>query len=245
MDIKQTGRNRGGGTAVLGGLLVVAGILFLLKLFKVIQFNFHIWPFFLIGIGIMSGIKHGFRKPGAFILIAIGAAYMIPEFKIFGQPSSHLIWPLALIVLGVFIVLRPKKSCAPGFPRGGDFMKYGRGRENKEQLAAIEALFGGRKEIITSRQFRGANITAVCGGAEINLMQADSEEQPVIIDLRIIFGGVELIVPAHWEVINEVDVLFGGIEDKRQLRMQVDKSTARALLLRGNVTFGGLEIKSY
>jgi hypothetical protein len=40
-------------------------------------------------------------------------------------------------------------------------------------------------------------------------------------------------------------VLLGGIEDKRQMRMQVDKVTSRTLLLRGNVTFGGLEIKSY
>lgn len=124
-------------------------------------------------------------------------------------------------------------------------MREDEGQVNTDKLATIEALFGGRKEIITSKQFRGASVTALCGGAELNLMQADSEEQPVVIDLRIIFGGVELIVPAHWEVINEVDVLFGGIEDKRQLRMQVDKTLTRTLLLRGNVTFGGLEIKSY
>jgi len=247
MEFKQTGRDRNGSAAILGGLFVVAGVLFLLRLFNIIHFSFQIWPLFLIAIGVMSGVKHGFRKPGAFVLIAIGAANLIPEFVLFGKSSANLVWPLALIGIGLFIVLRPKKNCVPGFHRRkGGFMNRSYDENiNTDNIVNLEAVFGGRKEIITSRQFRGASVTAVCGGAELNLMQADGEEQPMIIDLRVIFGGVELLVPAHWEIINETDVLFGGIEDKRQLRMPVDKTINRTLLLRGNVTFGGLEIKSY
>ena len=117
---------------------------------------------------------------------------------------------------------------------------------NKEEnFVNIEAYFGGRKEIITSKQFNGCTATAMCGGAEINLMQADNMIQPMIIDLRVLFGGIEIIVPSHWEIINEVDVLFGGIENKRNLRTAAEIGETKKLLLRGSVTFGGLELKSY
>jgi hypothetical protein len=58
-------------------------------------------------------------------------------------------------------------------------------------------------------------------------------------------GGIEIIVPSHWEIINEVDVLLGGIEDKRNLRTPAEIGDSKKLLLRGSVTFGGLELKSY
>ncbi len=152
-----------------------------------------------------------------------------------------------LILGGLFIALRGKKKDHHFI--AGQTVTPGRFEEEPsetrtENFVNIEAFFGGRKEIITSKQFSGCNATAICGGAEINLMQADNVVQPMVIDRRVVFGGIEVIVPSHWEVINEVDVLFGGIEDKRNLRTS-DIGEAKKLLLRGSVTFGGLELKSY
>lgn len=250
MNYNQMEQRRRGSAAILGVLLAGAGVLFLLRQFGIIHFSFQIWPLFLIAGGLMSGIKNGFRRPGAYIMIAIGAAYLVPEFTVFGQSSSNLVWPLALIGFGLFIAFRPKKNCVPFSVKDPGFAKKWGSDPDTENVSTagfvnIEAIFGGRKEIITSKQFRGANATAICGGAEINLMQADSEVQPMIIDVRAIFGGIEVIVPSHWEVVNEVDVLFGGIEDKRVLRTSSESAAVKTLLLRGTVTFAGMEIKSY
>jgi predicted membrane protein len=241
---------RRNGNVFIGILLAAAGILFLLRQFNVIHFGFQIWPLFLILIGIMSGVKHQFRKPGAYILIAIGLANIVPEFMIFGQPSTNLFWPLMLIGGGLFIALRPKKRFADlsskawqktsGFEANIDDATI----SNTDYLN-IDATFGGRKEIITSKQFKGVNASTICGGLEINLMQADSTTQPMVLDLKVLFGGVEIIIPSHWEVINEVEVMFGAFEDKRVLRTVSDAAHPKTLLLRGSVTFGGIEIKSY
>lgn len=249
--------NRRGGAAVFGGLLIIAGVIFMLRQFGVVSFNFKIWPLFLIGAGVFSGIKHRFRNMSAYVLIFIGLIFMIPEFTVMGQPSSKLIWPLALILGGAMVLLRPKNRCRDGFPNR-PFQKPGHwesaasvteaghpSSRGKNGLLNIDAIFGGRKEIITSKSFAGANIAAICGGIELNLMQAEAEVQPMILEVKAICGGLEVIIPSHWEVVNELDVLFGGIEDKRYIRTTPESGVPKTLVLRGSVTFAGVEIKSY
>lgn len=248
MSIQQ--RNKNNASALFGILLTIAGILFLLKQFKVIEFDFHIWPLFLIAGGIMNGMKRGFSRASPLILIVLGVAFMIPDFTIAGVASDRLLWPVLLIIGGLFIAFKGKKKESVLTEEREHFAKrfdlnITEQETINENFVNIEAYFGGRKEIITSKQFSGCTATAICGGAEINLMQADNITQPMIIDLRVILGGIEIIVPSHWEVINEVDVLFGGIEDKRNLRTASDVGDSKKLLLRGSVTFGGLELKSY
>ena len=251
----QTQQRNGNNTSVLFGIiLATAGVLFLLKQFKVIEFDFHIWPLFLIAGGVINGMKKGFSRPTPLILITMGVAFMIPDFTIAGVPSDKLLWPVLLILTGLFIAFRPKKKYGILDADKNKFAKHfdinnpenNSGQNNQDQnFVNIEAYFGGRKEIITSKQFSGCTATAICGGAEINLMQADNINQPMVIDLRVVFGGIEIIVPSHWEIINEVDVLFAGIEDKRNLRTASEIGESKKLLLRGSVTFGGLELKSY
>lgn len=240
---------RRNGNVFIGIVIVAAGILFLLRQFNVIHFGFQIWPLFLILIGVMSGIKHQFRRAGAYILIAIGLANIVPEFTIFGQPSATLFWPVMLIGGGLFIALKPKRRFADlsskAWQRHGFETNIEDATISNSDYLNIDATFGGRKEIITSKQFKGVNASTICGGLEINLMQADSTTQPMVLDLRVLFGGVEIIIPSHWEVINEVEVMFGAFEDKRVLRTTSDAANPKTLLLRGSVSFGGIEVKSY
>ncbi|MES2478401.1 MAG: DUF5668 domain-containing protein [Bacteroidota bacterium] len=254
MTIQTQQRNSNNTSVLFGIILAIAGVLFLLKQFKVIEFDFHIWPLFLIAGGVINGMKKGFSRPTPLILITVGIAFMIPDFTVAGVSSDKLFWPVLLIFSGLFIAFKPKKKHnylnaeRENFAKRFDLNNPESDSANastNENFLNIEAYFGGRKEIITSKQFSGCTATAICGGAEINLMQADNINQPMVIDLRVVFGGIEIIVPSHWEIINEVDVLLGGIEDKRNLRTASDIGETKKLLLRGSVTFGGLELKSY
>jgi predicted membrane protein len=254
MSIKTHPKNKNNISGLFGFIIIIAGVLYLLKQFNVFDFDLEIWPMFLIAGGIVSGVKRGFDRLTPIILIAIGLVFLIPSFTIMGVPSSKIIWPSFLILSGIWIVLRTNKRETTFEEIRSNFSKK-EDTESEESsklidavdntFLSIEAFFGGRKEIITSKQFSGCNATAICGGVEINLMQADNSIQPMVIDLRVVFGGIEIIVPSHWEVINEVDVLLGGIEDKRNLRTTNDLGDTKKLLLKGSVTFGGLELKSY
>src|SRR5689334_5821045 len=58
---------------------------------------FFTWPMFLIGFGIFSGARHGFRNIGWLIPVVIGGLFLADQLS----PDLRLkpyIWPLALIV---------------------------------------------------------------------------------------------------------------------------------------------------
>lgn len=259
--------NRKTSSSVFFGIFLAAlGILIFLDQVNLINFEARFWPLFLIGVGIFSGIKNGFLRAVPFAAILWGVLLMAPRFTVMGVSSDRLVWPLFLILGGIFIAMRSKARAErfeslrrernsalnrtvvlnpdPSAPQANTQEHMDSGNGGSQHLN-IEAIFGGRKEIVTSKEFLGCNATAICGGVEINLMQADSIVQPMVVDLRVVFGGVELIVPSHWEVVNETDVIFGGIEDKRHLRTSPDLQNAKQLILRGSVSFGGLELKSY
>ena len=59
------------------------------------------------------------------------------------------------------------------------------------------------------------------------------------------FGGVILIVPAHCQVKSELNVIMGGVEDKRNMQQNQVFPSDKILVLKGDVVMGGVEIKSY
>ncbi len=232
-------RNHKGDKLWFGFAVVLLGVYLLLKKLHIFYFDWHtFWPLILIAVGVMIGIQKKFRNNAWWILILIGLAYSIPEFEISpGVWSSSLMFPVALIVGGVIIALRSQKKnqCA-------DNTQVVTSTEN---TLNIDVTFGGRKEIVTSKEFRGGDVSATFAGCEINMIQADSTTQPMVLNLKVSFGGVEIIVPSHWELQNEIDPTFGSVEDHRSLRTPDSGENKKVLILKGSCNFGSIEIKSY
>ena len=67
----------------------------------------------------------------------------------------------------------------------------------------------------------------------------------VVLDLRVSFGGVEMVVPSNWEIQNEISPSFGSVEDERVIKTGSGYEQKKILILRGSVSFGSIEIKSY
>lgn len=110
----------------------------------------------------------------------------------------------------------------------------------------LVAVFGGSRRVVLSKNFKGGEGVAVCGGLELNLLQADME-QTAVLDLVAICGGVKLLVPAHWEVRSNVVHLFSGMDDKRsqQPGSTLGPAPGKVLLLTGTCLFAGIEIRSF
>lgn len=228
--------------AVLGIGVALVGVALLCKTLGLFYFSYvFTWPLLLIVIGLLVGIRSSFRHGASWILIIIGLANITPQFTIFGHPSSTLVWPLLVIGMGLFIALRPRRRpCLTN--KDGMIMDTVTTAEN---TINIDVTFGGRKEFVTSKDFKGGSIFATFGGCEVNLMQADTTEKLIIIDMKISFGGVELIVPSHWEVQNEISPSFGSIEDERMMQQSSGTGEQKILLLKGSCSFGNIEIKSF
>ena len=61
-----------------------------------------------------------------------------------------------------------------------------------------------------------------------------------VIDLFVLWGGVELRLPPDWVVSNQTLTIMGGLED----RSTGTQDTRNRLTLRGVVLMGGVEIKT-
>jgi predicted membrane protein len=245
--MKRFRHNRKRNKKVFGILMALVGIGFFLRalgVFPYFDLEFS-WPIILIAIGVLIGLKNNFRNNAWWILILVGIANLTPQFMIMGKPSSHFVWPAFIVIVGLAIAFRPQRDyCAP--MRGGRRGKIGTDTNiTDESNLNMDITFGGRKEIITSKDFKGGVVSLTFGGCELNLTQADFTEPSVIIDCRVSFGGLEIIVPSNWEVQNEVSPSFGSVEDSRTIQTAVAPENKKVLILRGTCSFGSIELKSY
>lgn len=107
----------------------------------------------------------------------------------------------------------------------------------------IDAIFSGVNRKMMTKNFQGGKITAAFGGIDLDLTSADFTGV-VTIQVDVIFGGVKMVVPPHWDIRTEVSNIAAGLEDKRFFRDGgVDPN--KVVILKGTILFGGLEIKSY
>lgn len=238
---------------MMGGLLVVtAGVLFLAReLGAEIPYWIFSWKIFLIGLGLVMMVKHGFSRLGWIVPILIGGTFLIsdlyPEMAL-----KPILWPSLLIVIGLFIMFKPRRRFNhKHWQRWQD--RHGRyaercqpqGSSSNENFLDSTSVMGGVKKNILSKDFKGGNITNVFGGTEINLMQADFEGK-ITLHVTQIFGGTKLIIPANWVIhSSEMVSIFGSVEDKRPVLQQSGSVQTKVLVLNGETIFGGLSITSY
>lgn len=210
------------------------------------------WPMILISIGIIVGIANRFKDMSWFVLIAIGTIFLLDD--IFpGTPVRNFIWPGFFMLLGLWVIYnqQSKKSCThvkgESQPQEQDTQKTTTMFNDQEflhntSIIDTSAIFGGVKQRIVSKNFKGGGVVAVFGGADINLSQADIHH-PVEIEVTAVCGGVKLIVPMNWKIKNESSVIFGGIDDKRPPAPEPE--VEKVLVIKGFTMFGGIEIRSF
>ncbi len=242
-----------------GVILLVAGSLLLAyKMGAPIPSWVFTWPVLLIAIGFLTGVKSRFHNAGAFIMIIVGGIFLIDQT----QPQFNFhnyIVPAILISVGLIYILRPKNSCNNMWGRNRRWRYADQAQVNKPSIynmetenqlqeekaeyVEINAVFGGVKKIILSKNFKGGEINCFMGGSEINLMKADILK-PVVLEITNVFGGTKLIVPSNWDVKNEVTAVFGGIEDKRSINAGIP-DPEKIIVLKGTCVFGGIEVTNY
>ncbi|SEJ68136.1 Predicted membrane protein [Cyclobacterium xiamenense] len=248
-------KNIRNGNHALGVLILVIGALLLLKQIGVLIPGWIFsWPMILIAIGLYSGYKNGFQNTGSVVLLVIGGFFLLRDKVFLPFEIGPYLLPLALIFLGLFILFKKNKNPAINWTDWeGNYDKWEKKLRtendtegeptNSSDYLNVEALFCGLKRKVMSKHFKGGEITTVFGGSDIDLMHADIEAQAVL-KVSVVFGGVKLIVPPHWDVQLGVSNLAAGVEDKRHFH-QATQDPQKRLVISGTVIFGGIEISSY
>jgi len=180
------------------------------------------WPAILILAGILTFAANPRHWPVALIITAVGLAFLLSNLDI--VDLGNFIIPAAIILVGLLVL----------FGRG-----LGARTEAGDRVNSFN-VFSGSEIASHSKQFQGGNITAVFGGAEVDLR--DTLPAPgAELDVFAAFGGVEVTVPQGWNVITRGLPLFGGI-DNATAKDPVP-ADAPTLAVNATVLFGGLEIK--
>lgn len=204
------------------------------------------WQMLLITLGLFIGLRHNFRGGAWLVLLLVGGIFLAKD--IYPEFSFGKIWPVVLIVIGLFIVLRPRRGWKwdPNKKTDGasDSVFTEDVDYSKDDFVDSTSIFGGAKKIIISKNFKGGSIVNIFGGTELDLSQADFTGVAVI-SLETIFGGTKLLVPSNWSIKSEAVTIFGGIDDKRRMQPAAAETSDKTLVIRGTVIFGGIDIKSF
>ena len=245
---------------IVGLLVIFVGVVFSLDQFGLAPaINYlRFWPMAIIAIGVVKMLQAR-EGGGAFagIVFTLAGVWLQAEELDLIHIRLWQIWPVALVLFGGYLVwqgltghsARPSPSPGTYAPpdvvtppaassaRRGD--RPARITDTNSTFSAV-AIMAGVSRGNNSRTFRGADLIAVMGGCEIDLRQAAIHGEAVI-DVFVMWGGIEIRVPEDWSVASQIMPLMAGVED--QTRPLLGSSQHR-LTVRGLVIMGSVEVKN-
>lgn len=225
---------RGGGGVITGVVIIAVGIALLLAQIGVLRFH-DAWRFW----------------PVAFILFGVARFFDTPT-------PAHRVWGVTLNLIGILLLMHNfgylrygMDQLWPLFVVGGGLAFLFQSMAAGPDLVTAEAggslngfyVFSGTKRIIKDQTFRGGHLFACFGGWDIDLTQSELEGDVAVVEATAIFGGGEMRVPPHWNVVMRGVGVFGGYQDSTLHAATPDKAV-KTLIVRGAAVFGGVEVKN-
>lgn len=195
------------------------------------------WPSILMFIAVAQLATGSGSIVGSGILFSVGALLQLSEFGILPGGFWSAFWPIVLILIGLSIIgKRLKKKTIHSESGSIGRISVDGSRVNKS------AVFGGAGVRVASTDFTGGELTAVCGGIECDMRDAQIQGKVAMLSVTAICGGVEIRVPEHWNTVVAGTPIFGGIDDKT-VRKPFDPN-APTLHIDATIVFGGIELRS-
>ncbi len=185
------------------------------------------WPVIIIGAGLARFLDPRASRIGSVLIIIVGALILGDTLDYFDVDGRTII-PIGVAALGAKLVWDALGR------------KTARGNADPASIVNAFAIMSGVRRQLTSTEFRGGDATAIMGGVEIDLRNAQmAPNEEAVIDAFAFWGAVEITVPSHWRVVSTVMPLLGGYEDKT-----IAPPTGPALLIRGAAVMGAIVVKN-
>lgn len=221
----------------LGLVLIIAGILFLLERLNQIppEVTKHLfsWQAVLVGIGVVMVAGSKRSLPG-WIIIAIGAFFLLSDIYLFPATFRDVFWPLLVIAMGLLLVFRTKSSKGCCFMRNTHIQSV-----SDDHSFEDVAIFGGSKKSYQLPELKTGKVTAIFGGSDIDLRDCTLSSEGAVVEIQCLFGGSKLIIPKSWKVKTDVLTIFGGMDEQGPSNSTDDN---KVFYIKGMTIFGGGEI---
>ena len=219
---------------LLWGLVFIAlGIIIAVNALGIAQINIFFdgwWTLFII-IPCFIGFIKGPTRMGDFIGLVIGIVLLLcaQGFVSFSL-IRKLIIPFIFIMIGISFIFK-------------DFFNSKINEKikalNKSGLKEYAATFGENKVDMSNEVFDGADLNAIFGGVDFNLINSEINGEQVI-NATAIFGGITIRVPQNINVKVKSTAIFGGVDNKIKNDKQDNVPT---IYVNAFCMFGGVDIK--
>lgn len=217
-----------------GFLFIILGIIIGLNSLNITHIDIFFrgwWTLFIIVpcfIGLFDQDQSS--KTGNVVGLIIGVSLLLASWNIVRfDMILKLIFPFILVCIGLSFIF------------GDMFTKKVAEKVkvvNKNEMDSIAAIFAEQKIKKDGEKFKGANLDAVFGGINLNLIGSELEKETVI-KASSIFGGITIIVPKDVNVKVKSTPIFGGVNNKTIY----NKDNKKTIYIDAFCMFGGIDIK--
>ncbi len=186
------------------------------------------WPLLLLAYGLMrlTGLGAPQRTTQG-LFFSLAGALLVAVRLVHGSVGLGVLFPLLMIFAGVSIVRRAMlgEGLVSAQEAGGESVR----------LAAVLGAATGRG---VGTALRRGQLSAVLGGVELDLREAQPASGRVELEVFTCLGGIEIIVPESWRVESSIAPIAGGFEDRTAYAG--NGSPACTLVLTGSAILGGV-----
>lgn len=221
------------GNVLWGVALILLGVAFAGDAFNLWNFELFFpgwWTLFIIIPCMISMVQSGLNAVNLIALV-VGIMLLISSN---GYLPRHivgkLIFPFILVAIGVNILLSGKTR---------QKLNHGNCKPGQDGFINIVSVFGSQDSRPTNEVVSGASIISVFGGAVLDLRQATITDG-VVVDISVIFAGVDILLPPTVNAKVRSLPIFGGVDDKS---IHCLDPNAPTIYINANCIFGGVDIK--
>ena len=214
------------GRLYFGSIIVAVGVILLLDNAGTVNAGEIFgtwWPTVVIAAGLLMLVANPGHWVMPLLVTAVGVALLLSTLDI--VDVGDFLWPAIIVILGLLVI----------------FGRSSRTRSSDTGTSVSNfTVFSGSQLASHSDAFEGGSVSAVFGGVELDLTDAQLAPEAAL-DAFAAFGGVEVTVPRGWQVELKGFPIFGGFENattKDQL-----SSSSPILVINATVMFGALEVK--
>lgn len=136
----------------------------------------------------------------------------------------------------IFKLIRGLVIAAIGTALAAKFLLESNAEPTTEEIDLV-AVFEGQNLISVADPFYGGKVMTMFGGVLLDLRKVTPAPTGIYIDVAIVMGGLQLIVPEGWRVKFEAKVLAGGFSDETRTTADDDVPT---VTISGFMLMGGV-----
>ncbi|MGW4213562.1 LiaF transmembrane domain-containing protein [Lentzea sp. NPDC004789] len=175
------------------------------------------WPLAVVVLGLVAMVAERRVSLGPVVIVVLGLVLLAGTLD---WTTGDLLLPTVLAGVGVAVLIGLRRHHGSRTPI---------------------AMFGGASTKERSKHLRHADVSAIFGGATLDLRETHIDTD-ADVDAFALFGGVDVLVPEGWRVSVGGLPFMGGIDDKTSNDGRELPDDAPVLTVNGTALFGAVVV---